>query len=64
MPETALIGVGQRNTFGHPNEGVLQRLKEINAKIYRTDLNGEITIIVNLKGNYKIETMKQQNAKK
>ena len=58
MPETALIGVGQRNTFGHPNEGVLQRLKEINAKIYRTDLNGEITIIVNLKGNYKIETMK------
>ena len=28
MPETALIGVGQRNTFGHPNEGVLQRLKE------------------------------------
>ena len=28
------------------------------AKIYRTDLNGEITIIVNLKGNYKIETMK------
>lgn len=57
-PETVLIGVGKRNTFGHPNEGVMQRLKEINAKIYRTDLNGEITIIVNLKGKYKIKTMK------
>lgn len=58
MPETALIGVGQRNTFGHPNEGVLQRLKEINAKIYRTDLNGEITVTVDKKGNYKIQVMK------
>lgn len=58
MPEIAIIGVGKRNTFGHPNEGVMQRIKEINAQIYRTDLNGEITIIVNLKGNYKIETMK------
>ena len=58
MPETALIGVGQRNTFGHPNEGVLQRLKEINAKIYRTDLNGEITVTVDKKGNYKLLVMK------
>lgn len=61
MPETAIIGVGKRNTFGHPNEGVMQRLQDIKAKIYRTDLNGEITIIVDKKGQYKIQVMKDCN---
>lgn len=46
-PKIALIGVGAKNTFGHPSEGVIERLKENNSKIYRTDLNGEITIITN-----------------
>lgn len=27
-PKIALIGVGANNTFGHPNSGVLDRLKE------------------------------------
>lgn len=58
MPEIAIIGVGKRNTFGHPNEGVMKKLQEIKAKIYRTDLNGEITIIVDKKGQYKIQVMK------
>lgn len=61
MPETAIIGVGKRNTFGHPNEGVMKRLQEIKAKIYRTDLNGEITIIVDKRGQYKIQVMKDCN---
>ena len=41
-PKIALIGVGTNNNFGHPNEGVIQRLKDINCKIYRTDERGEI----------------------
>lgn len=28
-PKIALIGVGENNTFGHPNEGVLQRLENL-----------------------------------
>lgn len=28
-PKIGLIGVGEKNTFGHPNEGVLERLKQI-----------------------------------
>lgn len=28
-PKIALIGVGENNNFGHPNEGVLHRLKRI-----------------------------------
>ena len=41
-PKIALIGVGKNNNFGHPNEGVIRRLKDINCKIYRTDEKGEI----------------------
>lgn len=43
-PRISLIGVGKDNTFGHPNEGVIERLKSIKTKIFRTDINGEITI--------------------
>lgn len=28
-PEVALIGVGEKNTFGHPNDGVLERLENL-----------------------------------
>ena len=55
-PRIAFIGVGETNTFGHPNEGVLQRLENIGAKIYRTDKNGEISLKVDKKGKIKINT--------
>ena len=55
-PKIALIGVGETNTFGHPNEGVLERLEKIGAKIYRTDENGEISLKVNKEGKIKINT--------
>ena len=45
-PKIALIGVGENNTFGHPNEMILQRLKDRGCKIYRTDENGEIVITI------------------
>jgi len=50
-PKIALIGVGKNNIFGHPNNGVLERLESINCKVYRTDEMGEIEIRVNKKGN-------------
>lgn len=28
-PKIALIGVGEKNTFGHPNNGVLERLERV-----------------------------------
>lgn len=55
-PQIALIGVGERNKFGHPNDGVIQRLRNINTKIYRTDKMGEIVIQINNKGGVKINT--------
>ena len=50
-PKIALIGVGENNKFGHPNEEVLTRLKTRETRIYRTDQNGEILVMVDKKGN-------------
>lgn len=36
-PQITLIGVGEKNTFGHPNSGVLLRIENIGAQILRTD---------------------------
>ncbi|MBC8030904.1 MAG: MBL fold metallo-hydrolase [Pyrinomonadaceae bacterium] len=43
-PEVAIVSCGEWNRYGHPSQVVLDRLKSMNAKIYRTDLQGEITI--------------------
>lgn len=59
-PQIALIGVGKDNNFGHPNSGVIQRLDNINSKIYRTDESGEITLKIN-ENSINIETMTNIN---
>lgn len=43
-PEVAIISDGEWNRYGHPWQAVLDRLKAAKAKIYRTDLQGEITL--------------------
>ncbi len=54
-PEYAIISVGDRNTFGHPDKKVLMRLKDADAAVYRTDLCG--TVIAECDGrNIKIHT--------
>ena len=53
-PEIALIGVGENNNFGHPNEQVIERLKKNKVKVYRTDIDGKISIVVNNKKTQKI----------
>lgn len=55
-PKIALIGVGMNNKFGHPNKEIIERLENINCKIYRTDEMGEIIMEVNKSGKVKIET--------
>ncbi|MEW5692897.1 MAG: ComEC/Rec2 family competence protein [Candidatus Hydrogenedentota bacterium] len=46
-PEIALISVGVNNNYGHPDEQVLYRLKNIKSKIYRTDIDGTVVIKIN-----------------
>ncbi len=55
-PKMALIGVGKDNKFGHPNEEVIDRLKNIGCIIYRTDEHGEISLTINKKMQLKIYT--------
>lgn len=43
QPEAAAISVGYNN-YGHPTEEVLERLRAFGIPIYRTDLDGTITI--------------------
>ena len=43
-PETVAISVGAENRYGHPAAETLERIAEIGAEVYRTDLQGTITI--------------------
>lgn len=42
-PDVAVISVGAENSYGHPTDEVLERLKQAGCAIYRTDLHGTIT---------------------
>ena len=55
-PKIVLIGVGKNNNFGHPSKSVINRLKDNNVQIYRTDYNGEINIIFS-KNRITVNTM-------
>jgi len=43
-PQVAVISVGTGNSYGHPTPETLQRLSSAGAKVYRTDLNGNIVV--------------------
>ncbi len=44
QPEIAIISVGIDNSYSHPKKEVLDRLQNIGASIYRTDMDGTILI--------------------
>jgi competence protein ComEC len=62
-PDAAIISDGGWNRYGHPAQVVLDRLKAMGAKVYRTDLQGEITITTTGKPKgdkaYEIKTAKE-----
>lgn len=47
MPTYAVISVGTGNDYGHPTAEALSRLRDENAQILRTDLQGDITFVSN-----------------
>ncbi len=44
-PDLAIISVGATNRYGHPTPEVLERLRNLEIKILRTDIDGEIEIV-------------------
>jgi competence protein ComEC len=62
QPEVAIVSCGAWNRYGHPSQAVLDRLRAANpnVKLYRTDLQGEITITTRGKdGDTAIKTAKE-----
>jgi len=53
-PEVALISVGRRNRFGHPDPGVLARLRGAGARVFRTDLEGVLVVRARQDGSYRV----------
>lgn len=45
MPQYAIISVGKDNSYGHPTEEVLSRLRDAEVKTFRTDLQGDIICV-------------------
>ncbi|MGG4000163.1 DNA internalization-related competence protein ComEC/Rec2 [Anoxybacillus kestanbolensis] len=43
-PKVALISAGRRNRYGHPHHEVIDRLRQHNVHIFRTDEQGAIVI--------------------
>lgn len=56
-PQFAVISVGKGNSYGHPHEAALSRLKDADVTVYRTDLQGDI-IAVSDGRNVTFETYK------
>lgn len=42
MPEYAVISVGTGNSYGHPTDAVLSRLRDADVTVYRTDMQGDV----------------------
>ena len=46
-PSIAVVSVGVGNEYGHPTREALQRLEDVGAQLFRTDVNGEIRVTSN-----------------
>ena len=42
MPQYAVISVGTGNSYGHPTEDTLSRLRDADVTVFRTDLQGDV----------------------
>jgi competence protein ComEC len=50
QPKTVIFTVGYRNPFGHPKAEIVERYKILGSKIYRSDLDGALTLDFDSRG--------------
>jgi competence protein ComEC len=56
-PKVSIISVGKDNPYGHPDSATIRRLVNDGSKVYRTDINGTISVTTNGE-NYSVITTK------
>ena len=55
-PEVVVISVGADNSYGHPDPWAMRYYQLHDRKVYRTDRDGTVTVTVDRRGGYRIET--------
>ncbi|HUF28290.1 MAG TPA: MBL fold metallo-hydrolase [Gemmatimonadaceae bacterium] len=58
-PAIVVIGVGARNSYGHPAAETLAIYRAICARVYRTDHHGTVTVSVWSDGRFEVATARQ-----
>ena len=53
-PQLSVVSVGRRNRYGHPSPRVLRRLLASGTTLYRTDLDGTVTIVARPDGTFRV----------
>jgi len=54
-PEVTLISLGKDNEYGYPHQVTLNKLEDIKTKVYRTDLEGNVTVTVGEDGKMNVK---------
>lgn len=69
LPQYAVISVG-KNSYGHPTEKVLSLLRDLGAKVYRTDMQGDIiaesdgkTVTITPSRNADVDTLQSKKVR-
>lgn len=44
LPRNAVISCSADNSYGHPTDAALSRLRDCGAKVFRTDMQGDIVV--------------------
>lgn len=53
-PQVSVVSVGRRNRYGHPSPRVLSRLLASGTTLFRTDLDGTVTIVARPDGTFRV----------
>lgn len=61
MPQYAVISVGTGNSYGHPCEDTLSRLRDADVEVFRTDMQGDIVCTSDGK-TVTVQPQRNQNA--